>query len=805
MKAADLSLDDCYIANLVPCQAPANVFAKHDPRDVAWGLELLAEELASSTAQVVILLGANPLKYVAGIEQGGVSKWRGSVLPDPCPPMHSLRDYEDAVARLQDPGRKFVITYHPAAILRGFHLHTRAIVDFKKARSLVDGTWQPPRQREIIEEDPVAFEQWLHDYIYTGENVVAIDTEMDPMVVAVAGQTQCHVFRWKESFRASFTELMKSPRVLKIAHNVNHDWTWVRNVFDIAAWDSPLDEHGPHYDTGGASHILHCVAADDNDKLMPGKSLETAVSLYTSWPHHKWLSEHDSDRYCAYDAITCRDVYYPQLKLLSERGLLPIFQHDLKLTKSLLRMQWRGLRVDELARYEAEEQLSAEYQHMEEGLMRVVEPIVREKLSKFKKPHLFFKRKRCKCCNGKFEGCWRCSGFTEQPKKKSDWVAYYGEGKKIAEYKAMLASCANCEDGKQDHWLPISLGSSDQVGDIIYRGLGIAPRKQAGKETVNADRLSSIADRHPLIQDIVELADKRADLKTVERLRPGWNGRLHCVLDAWGTSSGRVAGKEGLIQVGTNPMNIPKIARRMIVPDDGYFFLYPDYSQIEGRCIAVLTEDERLWSIYAEGVPDSHIALRDILDRESGIRVSRPQIKRVLYASVYGVKPYFLETQLYMDYRQNEEGLNPTRGDGDRILQAVFKTFPGIPRWRKRVELEIAETRELRSPTGRSFMFPGPIRDRKTGGIAHHILRKAWSRYPQDMGAYILANGIFDIEKHPDLFTPLMHVHDACLIQAPLERQDEAMEVARECMSQEFWGMKFPAEPISGANWYEAS
>src|SRR6266850_1825889 len=633
------------LINLVPVRAPGDKFAKHDPVDIEWGRDNLHRELNNlPNARVYVPLGANPTQWLLGKlptnkkgEEGFIGQWRGSVipavLPDGIPEVPE--DYLQHLPVFDGPelnaNAVIIPTFHPAAILRQFNWHPWFVTDLRRAAAIIAG------------DDGVVnltYRKWywqnaneLKRLAASGIDLISYDTEMDPAIVAIATEDEVHVFEYNESFREPLTSLLTSPRILKVAHNWIHDYAWTRVKFGITV-------ARPYFDTQGAAHIL-------NNALQKELSPHIATR-YTNWPYHKWLTNHDPMLYCGMDAVVCYDAYWPQFTELTSRGLEGIANYDHKLLTPLMEMQAVGFRVNEGARADVEKELAAKLAKADGELQQMVEPVIVKKLHKFEKPHLFQVDRKCTCCGGgktQREHCAKCGHFqfVEGPDKATALDAGF---KTIKEFKLSWPVCQTCKGtGKIIKKLPFNSDSPDQLADVLYRGLGIRARKFKGKETTKAANLDPIKDQHPIIAKIVEVSAARAELDTVSRLTADSSGLLHCVFDPFGTASGRVAGKEGLVELGTNPMNIPLEARRLVVPREGKVFLYPDMAQIEARVAAVLSKDKNLIAAFNEPVDwpgherhgkiDSHTKVQQLFDKQ-GVKITRDQAKRFTYAGIFG-------------------------------------------------------------------------------------------------------------------------------------------------------------------------
>lgn len=764
--------------------------------------------------QCIVLCGQDATLAVMGW-MAPPDTWHGTILPNRAAPPASWNAYVSWCAETP----RIVVSFDLAKLRAMWEWHPLAKRDWEKAGAV--------ERKQLVVHNPNA-RTWFMDKpgglrelelaaITNGK--FAFDTELTPfwMFGAATGQG-VWVYTWSDTLKQVVQRLMSNPKVLKIAHNLQHDMAMCELKFGV-----PVEE--PYFDTyGGATNLNTALERT----LSPGIS-----SRFTNWPYHKWLSKVDSTRYNGMDNIVTLDAAVEIQKQLKARGLDPVAYHDHKLLTTLYKMQMRGFSVDEAQRAVYEDEAQGDLIIAEEKCQALANPIIAAKIEKFQKPGLFRKPRKCTCCGGGKVArahCWKCGHLPKKPGKKSDYIngpagafnpggqAWYSvKDHKVAELKAKLPKCTACADGKLTEWLAFNPSSNDQVADVIYRGLGITPRSYKGKETVKAEQLAKIAGKHPLIAAVVECSKIRADLSTVERMRAGPDGKLHCVFDPWGTQSGRVAGKEGLLQPGTNPMNIPKKARRFVVPSPGHVLLYPDMAQIEARVVAQLCEplDEGQfkrafevpidWPGHAKhGKVDSHTYVQQMVSKWQ--EISRDQAKRLTYAVMYGVSAKQLAVELTAEAERKGEGGVVTEAMASNMIAAFFKAFPGVQKWHAEIELQLMQTRTIKSLTGRERHWPQRIMDHQGRGVQRERLKEAYSFVPQDVGAWVLANGIIKINTlYPKAIKLLVHVHDACLMECAEELAPSAARSAQEAMSMTMFNMWFPCEMKIGKNWYEAS
>jgi len=830
LRNAGINRNEIYLMNVVPVRAPGDKFADHDLADLDWGKARLRDEVSAlRSARVYVTLGANPTEALLGgkppvvqrgerHKDGFIGEWRGSVIP---PESGSAAIPENYLSRLSllGPNAVVVPTYHPAAILRQMTWHPWLYADVAKAARIARDGLPPIKYRKWFFQDVDA----LRRLATSGVDLISVDTELEPQIVGIATDDEVHVFEWTEAFRAPLTALLTSDRILKIAHNWLHDYADLRIRKNIVV-------ARPYFDTQGGAHEL-------NNALQKELSPHIATR-FTNWPYHKWLVHHDPYLYCGMDAVVCYDAYWPMIEQLIKRGLytpasigaarpMPsVAEFDHKLLTPLMEMQAVGFKIDESARREVEHDLLGQLDVASKELQQMVSPIVDREIKRFKKPHLFQVDRKCDCCGGgktqksHCEYCTYGAGF----EATKEWAAAEGF-KTIKALKASLGPCKTCKaTGKVTKKLEFNPDSPDQLADVVYRGLHIRPRTFKGNETTKAAQLDPIRDKHPVIARLVDASKLRADYDTVARLSAGPDGLLHCVFDPFGTGSGRVAGKEGLLEVGTNPMNLPVQARRFVVPRPGKVFLYPDMAQIEARAVAVLSGDKNLISAFItpldwpgnakHGKIDSHTRVVQLM-LGSGAQITRDQAKRLTYAVMYGARASQLAVELNAEAFRRGQNLRLTTDQVQYMIDVFYRVFPGVKLWQQRVKDEVVQTRRLRCPfTGRERTWPGYIIEMRKksedyGSLKYEIAKQAWSFLPQWLGAYILGLGLIDMyyntDAWGDLLQPLVHVHDALLIEAPVDRVEEASALALKLLSREAFGISFPAEMKVGANWLEAS
>ncbi|MEA2587721.1 MAG: polymerase [Actinomycetota bacterium] len=206
---------------------------------------------------------------------------------------------------------------------------------------------------------------------------------------------------------------------------------------------------------------------------------------------------------------------------------------------------------------------------------------------------------------------------------------------------------------------PFNIGSPPQLRRILYEKLALKPTKRTKTGfSTDASVLESLREEHPIVDAILRYRE-RSKLKStyLDALPPlvdATTGRLHCRFNQTVASTGRLSSDSPNLQ------NIPirtedgRRIRRAFVPEPGNLLVVADYSQIELRVLAHLSEDPELVSAFARG-EDIH---RHSISKALGIPLEavtgelRSIGKMVSYGVTYGMGPFGLAQRLHIPMDQ---------------------------------------------------------------------------------------------------------------------------------------------------------
>jgi DNA polymerase I len=268
-------------------------------------------------------------------------------------------------------------------------------------------------------------------------------------------------------------------------------------------------------------------------------------------------------------------------------------------------------------------------------------------------------------------------------------------GKSLEGHIEKLRESINSAAGRE-----FNLNSPKQLGEILFDELKLVekPKKtKTGQYATNEQVLSSLAPKHPIIADILEYRQltklKSTYIDSLPNSIDPVSGRVHTNYGQVQTSTGRLSSNDPNLQ------NIPvrsaqgREIRKAFIARPGWKLLSADYSQIELRILAALTEDAGLLNAFREG-RDIHAATAaKIFDvaLDEVTRDQRSTAKMVNFGIPYGISAFGLAQRLG----------TVSRTEAQEIINNYFAQFPGIPGYMLRMQDSAKAKGYVETITGR--------------------------------------------------------------------------------------------------------
>lgn len=221
-----------------------------------------------------------------------------------------------------------------------------------------------------------------------------------------------------------------------------------------------------------------------------------------------------------------------------------------------------------------------------------------------------------------------------------------------------------------------NISSPKQVGDILFGKLQIMdkPKKtKTGQYVTSEEVLQSLESKSPIVRNILNYRGMKKLLSTyidaLPKLINPRTGHIHTSFNQALTATGRLSSSDPNLQ------NIPvrtddgKEIRKCFIPEEGCLFFSADYSQIELRIMAHLSEDENMMEAFREG-HDIHRATAAKIwhvDIDEVTDAQRKKAKQANFGIIYGITTYGLAQRMDIP-----------NGEAKELIEGYFRTFPKV-------------------------------------------------------------------------------------------------------------------------------
>ena len=347
-----------------------------------------------------------------------------------------------------------------------------------------------------------------------------------------------------------------------------------------------------------------------------------------------------------------------------------------------------------------------------------------------------------------------------------------------------------------------NINSPKQLGEVLFEKMQIKGGKKTktGYSTA-ADVLEKLAPDYPVIQKILEYRQyTKLNSTYAEGLGSyiGPDGRIHSKFNQTITATGRLSSTEPNLQNIPVRMELGREIRKVFVPKDGYIFLDADYSQIELRVLAHMSDDERLIEAYKSAQDIHAITASQVfhVPLEEVTPLIRRNAKAVNFGIVYGISAFGLS-----------EDLSISRKEALDYINRYFETYPQVKAFLDGLIVEAKENGYVKT----MFNRRRPVPELKSANFMQRSFgeRVAMNSPIQGTAADIIKIAMIRVDKRlrdEGLQSRLiLQVHDELLIEAFIPELDEVKKILAEEMSQAVQ-MKVDLEidMHDGKNWFEA-
>ena len=352
----------------------------------------------------------------------------------------------------------------------------------------------------------------------------------------------------------------------------------------------------------------------------------------------------------------------------------------------------------------------------------------------------------------------------------------------------------------------LNVSSPKQIGELLFEKLHLAekPKKNNnGTYSTDESTLLDLADKHPIIDEILEYRSVRKLLSTYIEPFPGYiepsDGKIHTTFNQALTATGRLSSSNPNLQ------NIPirtergKEIRKAFVPGtaDG-LIMSADYSQIELRIMAHLSCDQHLIGAFKQGI-DVHAATAAKIFGVPHDQVTPDQrriAKTANFGIMYGISAFGLAQRLRI-----------SRKEAQKIIDDYFAGFPSIRSFIEDTKASARETGYVETLFGRRRYIPDI--NSKNGTLRALAERNAVNAPIQGTSADIIKMAMIEVDKSMTQAglksRMVLQIHDELVFDAVGEEIDELRGIVIDKMENVVkLSVPITVECNYGKNWLEA-
>ena len=350
-----------------------------------------------------------------------------------------------------------------------------------------------------------------------------------------------------------------------------------------------------------------------------------------------------------------------------------------------------------------------------------------------------------------------------------------------------------------------NLGSTKQLQQILFEKLSLPVIKKTpkGAPSTSEEVLQELALDYPIPKMIMEYRGltklKNTYTDKLPKMINHRTGRVHTSYHQAVTATGRLSSTDPNLQ------NIPirteegRRVRQAFVPRDGYKIVAADYSQIELRIMAHLSEDQGLLDAFSQG-KDIHKATASevfSVPLEKVTADQRRSAKAINFGLIYGMSAFGLSRQL-----------NIPRNDAQKYMDLYFERYPGVLRYMDETREHAKETGYVETVFGRRLYLPDI---KASNGARRKGAERAAINAPmQGTAADIIKLAMLRVdewiqkEAASDVFM-MMQVHDELVFEIKEEVVEERVASIVALMEQAAaLSVPLQVEAGTGENWDEA-
>ncbi len=346
-----------------------------------------------------------------------------------------------------------------------------------------------------------------------------------------------------------------------------------------------------------------------------------------------------------------------------------------------------------------------------------------------------------------------------------------------------------------------NLGSPKQLSVVLFEELGLpAGKKRKTGYSTDGETLEGLLDKHPIIKPILEYRKLTKLYNTyVKGLQAAVSedGRMYTTFKQTETRTGRISSAEPNIQNIPVRTELGRNFRKFFVAREGFVLCDADYSQIELRVLASLSDDKVMIDTFKQG-RDIHAETAESVFRKTAGQSDhdlRRKAKAVNFGIVYGIGAFSLA-----------KDIGTTVADAKRYIDDYLAHFSGVKAFMENAKASAEADGYAVTMFGRRREIPEILSSNKN--VKALGQRIAMNTPIQGTAADIIKIAMIRVYDRLKAELPearlILQVHDELIVEAPEEQSEKALQILREEM-QAAASLSVPltVDAKSGRSWFE--
>ena len=384
------------------------------------------------------------------------------------------------------------------------------------------------------------------------------------------------------------------------------------------------------------------------------------------------------------------------------------------------------------------------------------------------------------------------------------WKGMYLDVNELDNYGDMLKTRLNSltEEIYQLSGQEFNINSPKQLGEVLFEKLKLpVVKKTKSGYSTDVDVLEKLVEEHPVIEKLLEYRQlMKLNSTYVEGMKVYVNPktkRIHSFFHQTITATGRISSTEPNLQNIPTRFELGKQLRKVFRPAENCVYIDADYSQIELRVLAHISNDEHMIQAFKNGEDIHKQAASKVFNIpiDEVTKEQRSSAKAVNFGIVYGISDFGLGEQLHIPRKKAKQ-----------YIEQYLQMYSGI----KKFMNDIVETAKEKGYVETEFKRRRYIPELKSN---NYMVRQFGQRVAMntpiqgtaaDIMKIAMINVLKEIKTRNLKSKVVLQVHDEMMIEAPLEEAEEIKKILKDKMENAVkLNVPLVAEISEADNWYE--